>query len=119
MIKEIESFIYDEYGVSSERPFKGDDTCVFRNGRNKKWFAIIMRIPANRLGLKGDETIEIMNLKNYPDAVSMLRGIDGIFPAYHMNKENWLTVILNGTVPLGMIFDLIDQSYNIIELKNK
>ncbi len=117
MLEKIKEFILNEYGVKDEMPFKDDPTLVFRNTRNKKWFAIVMKIPASKLGLKGDCAVEIINVKNYPSNVSMLLGADGIFPAYHMNKENWLTIILNGQIPLGMIIDLIDQSYQIIDLK--
>ncbi len=116
MVKKITQFILNEYGVCFEHPFKGDDTMVFRNSRNKKWFAIIMKIPASKIGLEGD-LIDIINLKNHPDTVSMLRGIKGIYPAYHMNKENWITVELNKKLPLEMVIPLIDESYQIIDKK--
>ncbi len=116
MKKQIEEFILNEYGVPAEYLFK-DDTAIFRNPKNKKWFCALMLIPASKLGLKSDDLIEIINLKNHPETVFMLRGVAGIFPAYHMNKENWITIALNGQVQLELIFDLIDQSYQIIDLK--
>ncbi len=117
MIKKIKEYILNEYGVNAEMPFKDDESIVFRNASNKKWFAIIMQISASKLGLNSDELVKIINVKNSPENVFMLRGVDGIFPAYHMNKENWLTILLNGKIPLGMVFDLITQSYEIIDLK--
>ncbi len=116
MKERIVEFIKNEYGVKAEYLFQ-DDTAVFRNRRNKKWFAIIMRIPANKLKLNGDAMVYIINLKNYPSNVSLLRGTDGIFPAYHMNKENWITVLLDKNLPFGMMVSLIDQSYQIIDNK--
>jgi len=36
---------------------------------------------------------------------------DHIFPAYHMNKNNWITIWLDGTLPNGLVFELIKKSY--------
>ncbi len=119
MVEQIKQFILSEYGVTLERPFKDDDVVVFRNKHNKKWFAVIMKIPASRMGLKSERLIDIINLKNHPADVSMLRAVDGIFPAYHMNKENWFSVMLDADVPFDLIVSLIDQSYNIINNKRK
>ncbi len=117
MIDTIKDFILREYGVLADKPFKDDDSEVFRVKHNKKWFAIIMTIPAVKLGIKQEGFVNIMNLKNTPSDVFMLRAIEGIFPAYHMNKENWLTILLDGKLPIEMIFELIDQSYQIINKK--
>ncbi len=116
MIKQIEEYIFNEYGVKPEYLFK-DDTAIFRNPNNKKWFCAILQIPARKLGINSKEPVQIINLKNHPANVAMLLSAKGIFPAYHMNKENWLTILIGGDIPLGMIIDLIDQSYQIIDKK--
>ena len=36
---------------------------------------------------------------------------EGIIPAYNMNKQNWITVFLDGTVPEERVYDLLDMSY--------
>ena len=41
----------------------------------------------------------------------MLIQQEGILPAYHMNKQHWITVLLDGTVPQDKVFDLIDMSF--------
>ncbi len=120
MKEQIIEFIKNEYVVSPEYPFSDDfETAVFRNPKNKKWFGIIMCVPLNRLKIDSDECAYILNLKNTPENVSILRGINGVYPAYHMNKENWISIILDGQAPLAMIIDLIDQSYNIVDKKTK
>lgn len=35
----------------------------------------------------------------------------GIIPAYHMNKQNWSAVRLDGTVPEEQVYDLLEMSY--------
>ncbi len=59
-----------------------------------------------------------VNLKNNPEKNIELRAhYPGIIPGYHMNKEHWNTVGLNGTVPPDLIKKLIDDSYGLI-IKN-
>ena len=36
---------------------------------------------------------------------------NGIIPAYHMNKQQWITVFLDGSVKKEQVFDLIDASF--------
>ena len=43
--------------------------------------------------------------------IGNLRQSAGYLPAYHMNKDSWITIVLDGTVPMKEICDLIDQSY--------
>ena len=35
-------------------------------------------------------------------------------PGYHMNKQHWLTVFLDGTVPKERVFDRVDESFRLI-----
>ena len=57
----------------------------------------------------------LINLKCNPDHAIELRDIfTEIFPAYHMNKRHWNTVILNGTVPQGEIERMIDNSFKLV-----
>ena len=40
---------------------------------------------------------------------------DGFFRAYHMNKEKWISIVLDGTVPNEEIFALIDLSFELTD----
>lgn len=85
--------------------------CVFRHTDNKKWFALIGTLPRSILKLSGDGDVDFINLKT--DNTEFLLGVSGILPAYHMNKTNWITVILDGTLPLKNVQKLIDLSYEL------
>lgn len=65
-----------------------------------------------KLGLQGEGILEIVNLKCDPVLVGSLRSEPGFFPAYHMNKENWISVALDGSVPDSKIKMLLDLSYD-------
>ena len=87
---------------------------VFRHPLSKKWYVIIMDIPGSRLGLAGDKTITIMNVKCSPLMVGSLLTEPGFFPAYHMNKTSWISILLDGTVPDDKLFSLLELSYDAV-----
>ena len=60
--------------------------------------------------------IDVVNVKCEPNFAASTWEQQGIYPAYHMNKEHWLTVALDGSVLeenlkflLALSFDLTDS----------
>ncbi|SDX84847.1 Predicted DNA-binding protein, MmcQ/YjbR family [Ruminococcaceae bacterium YAD3003] len=119
--KKTEEYIKNQYGIEPDFPWDGDFvTAVFRHKDNRKWFALIMRVSGDRLGLDTDEPVDCMNLKiDDPMLLDMLIHEKGIIPAYHMNKQHWITVFLDGTVKDKKVTDLIDLSYSVTAGKKK
>ena len=76
-----------------------------------------MEVPRGRLGLPGVEPLDIVNFKCDPILIASLRGENGIFPAYHMNKASWITAALDGSVPVETIELLLDVSYELTKPK--
>jgi predicted DNA-binding protein (MmcQ/YjbR family) len=55
------------------------------------------------------------NVKCNPDrAIELREEYASIIPGYHMNKKHWNTIILDGTVPSRLIYELIDHSYELV-----
>ena len=100
-------------GAASDMPFDEDfDTTVLRHGGSGKWFGILMKVPRGKVGLSGEGVAEILNLKCDPMLSYGLRQTHpDILPAWHMNKQHWITVLLDGSVPDDKVFDLIDMSF--------
>ena len=119
--KKTEEYIKNQYGIEPDFPWDGDFvTAVFRHKDNRKWFALIMRVSGDRLGLDTDEPVDCMNLKiDDPMLLDMLIHEKGMIPAYHMNKQHWITVCLDGTVKDKKVTDLIDLSYSVTAGKKK
>lgn len=103
--EKIINYIKEKYNASPE--YLWDDTpdaAIFRHKNNKKWFALIMNV-------KNEEYI---NVKTNPDYSDLLRNTyDYIISAYHMNKEHWNTVIISKEVNETLLYELIDQSYEL------
>lgn len=111
---DIQDYIEKTYGIAGEYPFAKDaTTCVFRHPANRKWFAVIMEIPREKLGLSGAGQIRVVNVKCDTRLIGSFRQETGIFPAYHMSKAHWLTVALDGTADQGSIRFLLDMSYDL------
>lgn len=103
-----------KYGCVPEYLFEGSPDCaVFRRADTKKWFAVVMKIKRDRLGLSGEGTCEIVNLHARADTVPSLIDKTAIFPAYHMNKKHWISVLLEGGITDDFLRSLIDVSYSL------
>lgn len=110
---ELEQFIRDNYGVEPDYPWrKSPNFAVFRHSSNQKWFALVMEVPRDKLGLQGAETLTVVNLKCDPILIGSLREEPGFFPAYHMSKDNWVTAALDGSAPDDKLRMLLDMSYD-------
>ena len=115
----FDRYISESYGIDGEYTFGDTSTAVYRHPSNRKWFAIVMNIPKRRLGIGGEEHIDIVNLKCDPNIVPDLVREEGIFPAYHMNKTHWISVLLDGSKDADTLKWLLDISYRLTDFKRK
>ena len=116
--EELEAYILNHYSTEPDYPWADTPrAAVFRHVANRKWFALLMEVPREKLGLPGTEKLDIVNFKCDPILISSLRGETGIFPAYHMNKASWITVALDGSVSAETIELLLDVSYELTKPK--
>ena len=121
MVEKIYEYVKDKYNTDPEFLWKkSPDCCIFRCAKNKKWYGIIMTVKKEKLGLKGEGSMYILNTKiDDPIYLNFLLKKEGFFKAYHMNKNNWATTVLDGTVPLEDILKLIDLSYLVVSENRK
>ena len=109
---QLERWIFDIYSVEPDYPWMDTpEAAVFRHPGNRKWFALLTRVPRCKLGLAGQEPVDIVNLKCDPILIGSLRAEPGFFPAYHMNKDNWITAALDGSAVEENIKLVLDMSY--------
>ncbi len=109
----ITKLIIQKYNNLPEFPWDNlSGSGIFRNPDNKKWYALIMNINKNKLDTLEDKEVEILNVKLEPSEIKKLLKIKGFYKAYHMNKENWITIILDNTVSDSKIMECIEKSHN-------
>ncbi len=106
-LKTLNKYLLSKKLTSTSYPF--DDTTLVFTVINKI-FALIAE----------DEDPLRINLKCDPEDAQILRGMHkSIIPGYHMNKEHWNTVILDGSLPNDLIYKMIDDSYILVVKKLK
>lgn len=91
---------------------------VFRNQQNQKWFGIIMYVEQNKI-TAGEGKVDVLDIKVNPDTRESLLDMEGIYPAYHLNKKNWISILLNESVTDEKIMQLVETSYRIVQGEGK
>ena len=110
--KRIMALVQEKYDNQLEYLWeKSPDTAVLRHEDNQKWYAILMRIPWDRLDKGREGLVEAVNLKH--DQVADLLSKNGIYPAFHMNKRYWISVPLDDSLSDEELLELIEKSWNL------
>lgn len=116
----LTQYMQDTYGTEAEYLWADPPDCaVFRHPSSRKWYAIIMTVRSDRLGLPGEEPVEVMNVKCGAIMTGSLLSQKGFLPAYHMNKNYWISILLNDSLPDGQITPLLELSYDSVAPKRK
>lgn len=116
--QEVFEWAKETFGTEPDYPWN-DWNCVLRHKHNNKWYAVILEVNENKLGRSGDKIIDVLNVKCDPMLIGSLRLKKGFFPAYHMNKDKWISIVLDGTVPSEEIKQLIELSYELTGNRKK
>ena len=113
------SYCLSTYGTSPDYPFEEDFvTAVLRHADNKKWYALVMRVSRRKLGFDSDEIIDVVNLKLPTEMFGSFGTDDGVYPAYHMNKLHWISVLLPDAHD-DIVQFLVNVSYEATKDKRK
>ena len=111
---EFETYIREAYDTEPDYPWeKQSSYAVYRHRGNRKWFAVVLDIPGVKLELQSREQISIVNLKCEERLMGSFLGRPGIYPAYHMNKANWLSLALDGSADNDDIKLLLSLSHSL------
>ena len=86
---------------------------VCRRNDNQKWFLAILSVKGSNIGLNTDEIVELIDLRATTEEVEKLTATPNYYPAYHMNKKHWFTIVLDGSVKIEKIYEYIDKSYDL------
>ena len=109
------AWIKSKFGAEPDYPWPDDApySFVFRCP-NEKWFALVMKIKYKQLGLTGNEEVWVVNMKAEQDAIPTLIDRKSIFPAWHMNKKHWITVLLTAATDFEKLCELTQKSWELV-----
>lgn len=100
-------------GATYDAPFEADsESLVFRHGDTGRWFGLLLKAPRPAVGLQGEGSTWVLNLKCDPlVSYGVMQVCPDIVPAYHMNKQHWISLRLQGEVPENMLSMLLEMSW--------
>ena len=112
-------YCLDTYGTAADYPFDEDfETAVLRHTGSRKWYALVMRISRRKVGIDSDEMVDVVNLKLPLEMFGSFGAADGVYPAYHMNKLHWISVLLPDAAD-DLVEFLVNASYEATQIKKR
>jgi predicted DNA-binding protein (MmcQ/YjbR family) len=100
-IEEYRNHCISKKGVSESFPF--DET------------TLVFKVMGKMFALTGIDEFNYINLKCDPTkAIELREEFEGVTPGYHMNKKNWNSVSTLGDISDRLIYQWIDDSYDLI-----
>lgn len=100
-LEDLRQYCLQKPAVTEELPFD-EDTLVFKV--KGKMFALTNMNPFERVNLKCDPDHAIELREAYPE----------VTPGYHMSKKHWNTVSIKGCLSNRLIYQWVDQSYDLV-----
>lgn len=111
---ELAQYIDDTFGIAGDHPFEQyPDYLVFRHNDSKKWFAVIMNLPKDKFIPNAVGKADAVNLKCDSLLIGSLLLEKGFYPAYHMNKSSWISVVLEECDDTDKLRMIVDMSFEL------
>lgn len=119
--EQLENYAKKKYRVESEQlPFNREDYAIFRHADSGKWFAVFIVKQRGEFGLDGAGDAEIVSVKiRDPLLADMLMRQPGYLRGYPSAKWNWVSIVLDGSVPFEDVCRWLDESYHATITKTK
>lgn len=119
--EKLEEYAKEKYGVESEPlPFNRENYAVYRHADSGRWFAVFITKSRREFGLPGDGDAQIVSLKLRDLLLAdFLTQQPGYLRGYPSARWNWISVVLDGTVPLEDVCRWLDESYQATSSKTK
>ena len=107
---EIIDYCNNKYGENHVNPFKKHPDILALVNEKNKWYSLFLDVDYNKLNKNTDITtkVKILNVKYPTDKILEIIDNKNIFPAYHMNKKHWISIVIDKNIKLETIKELID-----------
>ena len=111
-------FLHSYFNAPGDKPWADEpyDTSTVYRCPNNKWFALVMNIKLKNLGFESEEPVWVVNLK--AEDVEAIIDKKSIFPAYHMNKKYWITVLLTALIDFEKLCELTKKSFSLVQKRS-
>lgn len=113
MREQLFAYVKKKYQVEPEYLWsRYPEYAIFRHSDNQKWFGLVMNVKKKNLGMDGDDVVDILNVKLHdPLLADLLIQEPGYFRGYHISRGNWISILLDGSVPFDDVCRWLEESY--------
>ncbi len=112
--KEVIQYEKEKYADDLEYLWKKfPNNAIWINKKNNKWYGALLVVAENKLGVASDKVVDILDLRYPKENIRKIIDNKKVFEGYHMNKEHWITIRLDGSMDINEIFQFIDLSYDL------
>lgn len=117
--EDVLHYVKDQYNSTTVKPFKSNPNIKALVTPKDKWYALFLDVEYNKLQKDSlvDSKVKIINLKHISSKISTIIDNRNIFPSYHMNKNHWISVVLDNNIDIEYVKELIELSYNLVNNK--
>ncbi len=115
----IAAVLYRQYGDRPDHVFRTNPAAaVFRHPDNHKWYALFMETQAGNLrkdkekgsGRNGQDTVMLITAKTEPARISDLMRLPSVYPGFHMNHKNWVSIVTGEGMDDAAILKVLEES---------
>ena len=109
-------YVRETYGDELEFLWtKFPDNAVWRRKDNRKWYGAILTVQGEKIGIDTKDIIEIIDLRMNPEDKEEVLSKEHYYPGWHMNKNSWFTIALDGSIKDNELKKRIDESYELAQ----
>lgn len=115
--RRINDYIFEKYLSVPEFLWPNIPSyAAFRQSDSKKWFAVIGSVPRRKVDpmSASNRDVEVINVKVDTAEINEILSVGGYYPAFHMNKKCWVSIILDGTLSDEEIQERVNDSFQNI-----
>ena len=118
-VKDVLHYVKDQYNSTIVKPFKTNPDIKALVTPKGKWYALFLDVEYNKLKKDSlvNSKVKVINLKHISSKISTITDDRNIFPSYHMNKNHWISVVLDNNIDIEYVKELIELSYNLVNNK--
>ena len=110
--------INERYHEQPDYPFDKPqikDYGVFRYHGNNKWYGLIMNVNKSVFGGENkEEYVDVINVRIDESRRDEILKEKVIYPSYHMNKQKWVSILLDESLSDEEVMEYIDWSRNFM-----
>ena len=117
--EDVLRYVKERYNSTIVKPFKTNPDIKALVTTKNKWYALFLDVEYSKLQKDSlvDSKVKIINLKHLSSEISTVINNRNIFPSYHMNKNHWISVVLDNNIDIEYVKELIELSYNLVNNK--